>query len=207
MTTKIDKPTVRQAAELMPPGPDRDALFARAREFFNQGHGPFLEKRIAGVQRALEMIWAAHEAQQLAQAGLDGRKAGAAEPPRSAREHLRYENQLDRPTRSHDPLWEQAFKLAREAIFQQSRKRLATPVYEVDEHWDELDERLNHDAWYALHRPKLEADYKTAARPAPVVQKAAAAPLTAGSVRELAKGIDRMLQEVKAERPKPVGSA
>jgi hypothetical protein len=203
MTTKIDKPTVRQTAEMMPPGPDREALHARAREFYDAGHGPFIERRIVAVQRSLEMIWAAQEAQQ---------KASPGQPPVHAREHLRYENQLDRLYRSHEALWEQAFKSAREAIFRATRKRLATPIYEVDEHWADLKERLNHDSWYELHRPGLEADFVAAAGPktAPVpkaapVQKAA--PTTNASIRQLEAGLGRMLKEVEANHPKPVGTA
>jgi hypothetical protein len=205
MTTKIDAPTVRQAAEMMPAGPDREALHARAREFYDAGHGPFIEKRIAAVQRALEMIWSAQESQQTANPG---------QPPVNAREHLRYENQLDRLYRGHDALWEQAFKSAREAIFRESRKRLATPVYEVDEHWNDLKERLNHDGWYEMHRPGLEADFAAAAaagapKPAPVKTAPApkAATITNTDIRQLGANLDRLMKEVDAGRPKPIGAA
>jgi hypothetical protein len=189
---------------MMPAGPDREALHARAREFYDAGPGPFIERRIAAVQRSLDMIWAAQEAQQ---------KASSGQPPVHAREHLRYENQLDRLYRSHEALWEQAFKSAREAIFRATRKRLATPIYEVDEHWADLKERLNHDSWYELHRPGLEADFAAAAAgpkttPAPKVapvQKAA--PTTNASIRQLEAGLGRMLKEVEAKAPKPIGAA
>jgi hypothetical protein len=147
MTTRIDKSTVRQAAEMMPAGPDREALHARAREFYDAGHGPFIERRIAAVQRALEMIWAAQEAQF---------KADPGQPPVQAREHLRYENQLDRLYRSHDALWEDAFKLAREALFRETRKRLATPVYEADETLVQYEDRLAAQIAYAERRPKVD---------------------------------------------------
>jgi hypothetical protein len=147
MQNHIDKPTVRQAAEMMPAGPDREALHARAREFYDAGQGPFIERRIAAVQRSLEMIWAAQEAQQ---------KAAPGQPLVQAREHLRYENQLDRLYRSHDALWEDAFKSAREAIFRESRKRLATPVYEVDETLVQYEDRLAAQLAYAGRRPKLD---------------------------------------------------
>jgi hypothetical protein len=57
MLARHNKPSVRQAAAMMPPGPDRDALFERADQIYAAGPGPFLEKRIAAVPRALEMIW------------------------------------------------------------------------------------------------------------------------------------------------------
>ena len=148
MTNKIDKPTVRQAAEMMPAGPDRDALHARARELYDAGHGPFIERRIAAVQRSLEMIWAAQEAQQ---------KASPGQPLVQAREHLRYENQLDRLYRSHEALWEDAFKQAREAIFRESRKRLATPVFEADETIQQYENRLGEELAYAKQRPKFDS--------------------------------------------------
>src|SRR5262245_48111204 len=133
MQVKVDAPTIRQAAELMPAGPDRDALHARAREYFEAHNGPFIERRIAGIQNALELIWAAQQSQAMLLGGSDGQRAGLAEPPKHLREMLRCENQLDRLNRSLEATWEQAFKFAREAIFRESRKRLATPVYEANE--------------------------------------------------------------------------
>jgi hypothetical protein len=202
---KVDAPTVRQAAEMMPHGPDRDALFARAGQIYATGPGPFIERRIAAVQRSLEMIWAAQEAQ---------RKDNPAQPPAHAREHLRYENQLDRLYRSHQALWEQAFQSAREDVFRVTGKRLAAPIYEVDENWHDMKERLHHDAYYAKHRPGFEAGLKASAKPtadtprtAAPVQKPEPAPVTTSSVRELAAGIDRLLKEVKDGRPKPIDAA
>lgn len=151
-------PTVRRAAHLMPPGPERDDLFARARQFFADGPGPFIELRITAVQRALEMIWATQVAQ---------RNDNPAQAPAQAREHLRYENQLDRLNRAHAAAWEDAFHDARDAVFRETGKRLATPVFEADENWHALKNRLYHDAYYARHRPALEAAHRAEAAPRP----------------------------------------
>ncbi|MBE7491473.1 MAG: hypothetical protein HS108_06930 [Planctomycetes bacterium] len=157
MIARHNKPSVRQAAAMMPPGPDRDALFERADQIYAAGPGPFLEKRIAAVQRALEMIWATQEAQF---------KTNPAQPPAMAREHLRYENQLDRMTRAHAALWEDALHTAREAIFRETGKRLAVQVYEMDENWHDLKKRLYHDSYYAKHRPELETSHRVEPRAA-----------------------------------------
>jgi len=198
MTAKHDKPTVRRAAQMMPPGPDRDALFARAGQIFACGPGPFIERRIAAVQRSLEMIWAAQEAQH---------KDNPAQAPAHAREHLRYENQLDRLTRAHDALWEDAFSDAREELFRLTLKRTATPIYEVDEHWQDMKERLHHDAYYAKHRPVIEASFKAGTETPRPARKPEVSQPTNDDVRALAEGIDRMLKEVEDKRPKPVDAA
>lgn len=198
MTARHDKPTVRRAAQMMPPGPDRDALFARAGQIFAGGPGPFLEKRIAAVQRALEMIWAAQEAQY---------KADPAQPPAQAREHLRYENQLDRLNRAHDALWEDAFRDAREELFRLTGKRTATPIYEVDEHWQDMKDRMYHDAYYAKHRPGVEAGFKPAPQtPRPARKPDTPAP-TNDAVRALAEGLDQIMKEAKGVPPKPGDAA
>jgi hypothetical protein len=93
-----------------------------------------------------------------------------------AREHLRYENQLDRMTRAHAALWEDALHTAREAIFRETGKRLAVQVYEMDENWHDLKKRLYHDSYYAKHRPELETSHRVAPKTA---TRAETAPATA----------------------------
>lgn len=198
MAAKHDKLTVRRAAQMMPPGPDRDALFARAGQLFAAGPGPFIEKRIAAVQRSLEMIWATQEAQC---------KANPAQAPAHAREHLRYENQLDRLTRAHNALWEDAFCDAREELFRKTGTRTAAPVFEVDENWHDMKARLYHDSYYAKHRPGIEAGLKpTAETPGPAPKPEIPQPATE-SATPPAPDLDKMWKEVRDKRRKQVGAA
>jgi uncharacterized coiled-coil DUF342 family protein len=158
MANKNDGITVRQAAAMMPAGPDREALHTRARGYFEENGGPWLEKRIAGAQRAMELIWAAQEAQLTAL-----RAPGAvAEAPKSLREQLRLENQLDRLARSLEALWETAFRFAREAIFRETRKRLATPVSEVREGMFDYKSRRDYELKYAQERDDYDAKFAQA---------------------------------------------
>ena len=113
---------------------------------------------MAGVQRSLELIWAMQEAQLAAQ-----RAPGTApEAPKSVREQLRLENQLDRLSRSHEALWEKAFSFAREAMFRETRKRLATPVSEAGEGIFNYKGRHDYYLKYAQERDDFDAKFADA---------------------------------------------
>lgn len=124
MSSKPDVPTVRQCAEFMLQGPDRDAMFRFAREYFEAHDGPEHEERVAGLARAAQRYERLHEQQD---AEADG------EPPRGMRDYLSATRELGKREILLKNLWEESYRCARGRFWRENKRLPFEQVWPWDE--------------------------------------------------------------------------
>lgn len=120
MRNTVETPNFTQAAEMMPPGPDRDFIFARCEEIFDRRGGNSRARSL----RVLELTRDAY-ARWLEQVA----KNPETKPVVGAREGLRATMAIDKACEKLEALRNECFRQAMEEFFRQRGYRACVPAW------------------------------------------------------------------------------